>query len=335
VERLGLTIGLEGASLKEAVELCRVAEKLGYTDVWSAEVGGPDGLSPLAALATVTDNVRLGTAILPVFTRPPALVAMGAASIQSLSGGRFVLGLGTSSSIITEKWMGGSFQQPLVRLREYVEAVRAILAGQKLSVHGDTITVEGFRLQLDPGAPVPIYMAALGPAACRLAGAIADGVVFFLKTPDGVRQALGWVAEGAEGAGRDPQELDCLIRVSVAVDEDEEVLTFLARKLVSSYAVVDVYNRSLREQGFAAEAEAIAKAWTAGDRDEATLRVTDEMIEKLFISGDARTCAQRLQEFRAAGVKTPVLLPTSVAGDPAERSERVRATVAALAPGTA
>lgn len=314
--------------------MCRHAEELGYTDVWSAEVGGADGLSPLAALATVTDKVRLGTAILPVFTRPPALVAMGAATLQNLSGGRFVLGLGTSSSIITEKWMGASFEVPLARLREYVEVVRAVLAGQKVTYEGETVRVDGFRLQLDPGAPVPIYIAALGPAACRLAGRVADGVVFFLKTPDGVRQALDWVAEGAAGAGRDLEELDRLIRVPVAVDEDPEVLEFMARRLVSSYAVVDVYNRSLKQQGFAAEAEAIAKAWGAGDRDEAANRVTDDMIEQLLVTGDAETCRRKLTAFRDAGVRTPVVLPVSVAGDPAERTERVRAAVAALAPSS-
>jgi probable F420-dependent oxidoreductase len=314
------------------VDLCRRAEELGYTDVWSAEVGGADGLSPLAALATVTDKVRLGTAILPVFTRPPALIAMGAATLQNLSGGRFVLGLGTSSSIITEKWMGSSFEAPLVRLREYVEVVRAALAGQKVTFEGNMVRVDGFRLQLDPGAPVPIYIAALGPAACKLAGRVSDGVVFFLKTPDGVRQALEWVAEGARAAGRDPEELDCLIRVPVAVDEDPEVLEFMARRLVSSYAIVDVYNRSLTQQGFAAEAEAIAKAWQAGDRDEAPNRVTGEMLDKLLVAGDAETCRRKLTEFRAAGVKTPVVLPISVAGDPGERAERVRAAVTALAP---
>ncbi|MGH2731133.1 MAG: LLM class flavin-dependent oxidoreductase, partial [Actinomycetota bacterium] len=153
-----------------------------------------------------------------------------------------------------------------------------------------------------------------------------------LKTADGVRQALEWVAEGAREAGRDPEDLDCLIRVPVAVDEDPEVLEFMARRLVSSYAIVDVYNRSLTQQGFAAEAEAIAKAWRAGDRDEAANRVTDEMLDQLLVTGDAETCRRKLTVFRDAGIKTPIVLPISVAGDPAERTERVRAAVTALAP---
>lgn len=333
MERLGITIGLEGASLQEAVDLCVRAEELGYTDVWSAEVGGADGIAALASVAAQTGSVRLGTAILPVFTRPPALLAMGAATLQNLSGGRFVLGLGTSSPVIVGGWMGGSFDRPLTRLREYVEVLREALAGKKVSYQGETVSLEGFRLQLDPGAPVPIYVAALGPKACRLAGEVADGVIFFLKTPRGVRQGLEWVAEGAKAAGRDPADLDSVIRVTAAVDEDPKVLRFVSRRLVTTYAAVAVYNRSLILQGFEEEATAIASAWAAGDREAATEAVSDRLLDELLITGTAEQCREGLAEFRAAGVKTPVLLPVSVAGDPAERVTRVHEAVAALAPG--
>jgi probable F420-dependent oxidoreductase len=332
VHRLGLTLGLEGSSLLDAIDLCREAESLGYTDAWSAEVGGADGFAPLAALAGSTEKMRLGTAIVPVFTRPPALVAMSAATVQHLSGGRFVLGLGTSSDVIVSGWMGTSFSRPLGRLREYVEVLREVFAGKKVSRAGETLNIEGFRLQLDPGSPPPLYLAALGPHACRLAGELADGVIFFMKTAAGVKQALGWVAEGARAAGRDPGELDCVIRLPVAVDEDEEVLNFMARRLVTSYAAVDVYNRSLSAQGFEAEASAVGDAWRGGDRDQANAAVTDDMLEQLLIMGDAASCRARLEEFRNAGVKTPVLLPFSVAGDPRDRAEKVRAAVRALAP---
>ena len=330
MQRLGLTIGLEGASLTEAIALCKEAEELGYSDAWSAEVGGPDGFASLAALAGSTTALRLGTAIVPVFTRPPALMAMAAATVAHLSGGRFVLGLGTSSDVIVSSWMGGSFDRPLQRLREYVEVLREILAGKKVSYDGDTVSLHGFRLQIDPGSPPPIYVAALGPKACRLAGEVADGVIFFMKSAAGVRQALDWVAAGARNAGRDPATLDCVIRLPVAVDEDEEVLRFMARRLITTYAAVDVYNRSLSAQGFSAEAEAVRKAWQAGERDEANAAVSEEMIDELLITGDRDTCRARLGEFRDAGVKTPVILPFSVAGDPNERAERIRAAVSAL-----
>ena len=331
--RLGLTVGLEGLGLRDQIELARDAEGWGYTDVWSAETAGPDGFSPLAALAQTTQHLRLGTAIVPVFTRPPALTAMSAASLHELSGGRFVLGLGTSSDIIVNNWMGESFDLPLSRLREYVEVVREILAGKKSDFSGRTLASRGFRLQLPLEAPPPIYVAALGPKACRLAGEIADGVIFFLKGPDGVRASLEHVREGARRAGRDPDSIDVVIRVIVAVDEDEGVLDYIAKRLTASYAMVDVYNRSLRAEGFADEADAIRELWSAGDRNGAMEKVSDRMLDRLHIFGDVDHCRERIDEFRDAGVKTPVLGPISVAGEPDERKERIVAAAKALAPG--
>ena len=328
MQRLGLTIGLEGAGLKDAVDLCRRAESIGYTDLWTAEVGGADGLTPLAALAATTSTARLGTAILPVFTRPPALLAMSAAALQDLSGGRFVLGLGTSSNVIVEKWMGGSFSRPLTRMREYVEIIRASLAGGKVEFNGLTTRVDGFRIQHDPGAGVPIHLAALGPSACALAGEVADGVIFFLKTAEGVRDALGWARAAA---GKRP-DFECVMRVPVLLDEDPGVVAVAARRLLLSYAPVDVYARSLAAQGFGAEIAAIRKAWGAGDRRRAMELVSDEMIDELLIVGDAAHCRKRIDELRDAGVTTPVLLPMSFAGDASVRAERINAVVEELAP---
>ena len=329
-ERLGLTLGLGGGSVVSELELCERAIGLGYTDVWSAEVGGVDGFSSLAALAPRSGDARLGTAIVPVFTRPPALLAMSAATMQNLTNGRFVLGLGTSSDIIVNNWMGQSFSKPVTRLRETVEVLRELLAGKKVTYEGDSFHLKDFKLSLDPSADTPIYIAALGPTACRMAGAIADGVIFFLKTPDGVKRGLEWVAEGAKDAGRNPDDLDCVIRVTVAMDEDPEVLAFMGRRLTTTYAMVDVYNRSLAEQGFAAEAAAIVAAWKAGERDKAAAAVSDEMLGELNIFGDAETCRAKLRRFRDAGARTPVLAPVSVAGDPEDRAARVAATVTAL-----
>ncbi|HEV2757508.1 MAG TPA: LLM class F420-dependent oxidoreductase [Actinomycetota bacterium] len=323
MRRLGLTIGMEGAGLRSVVDACTRAEELGYTDLWTAEVAGADGLTPLAALATTTRSARLGTAILPVFTRPPALLAMSAAALQDLSGGRFVLGLGTSSNVIVERWMGGSFRRPLTRLREYVEVIRASLAGDKVEFNGLTTRVDGFRIQHDPGSPVPVHLAALGPTACALAGEVADGVIFFLKTVDGVRQGLEWASPVRD-------EFDCVMRVPVLVDDEPEVVAVAARRLLLSYAPVDVYAHSLAGQGFGAEVAAIREAWGAGDRRRATELVTDRMIDELFVTGVER-CRARLGDLRAAGVTTPVLLPMSFVDDPAERARRVIAAVGALA----
>jgi probable F420-dependent oxidoreductase len=331
-ERLGLTVGLDAGPLRDQVALCERAVELGYTDVWSAEVGGTDAFTPLAALARAGVGARLGTAIVPVFTRPPALLAMSAAALQDLTQGKFVLGLGTSSDVIVNNWMGGSFVKPLARLKETVEVLRDAFAGNKVSFEGTSFSIRDFRLQLDTSTPPPIYLAALGPKACRLAGEVADGVIFFLKTPDGVREALTWVADGARAAGRDAAQLDCVIRLTVAVDENPDALAVMERRLITAYAMVDVYNRSLAQQGFASKAKEIVDAWRSGDRGRAAASVTDSMRAELNVTGDVQTCARRLRAFRDAGVKTPVLLPVSAAADGDQRAERIANTVRALAP---
>src|SRR5919201_5738394 len=171
--RLGITPPVEMTGVAAAVELSARAESLGYTDVFSSEVGSADAFSPLAALAVRTSRMRLGTALVPVFTRPPALLAMTAASLQALSHGRFVLGIGTSTRHIVERWMGLEFGGPVQRVREYVEALRRILAGDKVTLDGRAIRVRGFRRQADAVPEIPIHVGALGPRMCRLAGAVA------------------------------------------------------------------------------------------------------------------------------------------------------------------
>ncbi|MGH2811408.1 MAG: LLM class flavin-dependent oxidoreductase [Actinomycetota bacterium] len=330
--RVGLTIPLEGVPLAESiVPMAQLAEEAGYTDIWSAEVGGTDGLTVLAAVAAATERLRLGTAILPVFSRPPALMAMSAASLQSLSGGRFVLGLGTSTSIIVGGWMGSEFRRPYTRMSETVGFLREALAGKKVNFEGQTFRSSGFRLTADPGSPVPIYVAALGPKMLALAGEQADGVILYLFTPEGAGEAVEEVRRAAERAGRDPDSIDVVARIPVALDEDEEAVRFFMRRLTASYAMVDVYNASLTRQGFGDEVAMITRLWRSGDREGAAEAVTDEMLEGLYVFGDLVECTRRLEEFRRAGVKTPVLFPASVVGDPQERLERVRSSVVALA----
>lgn len=160
---------------------------------------------------------------------------------------------------------------------------------------------------------------------------MAGGVIFFLKPPEGVRQALEWVAEGARATGRDPADLDCVIRVPVAMDEDFKALRYVLRRTITTYAMVDVYNRSLAQQGFAGEAGAIVDAWRAGERDKAAASVSDPMIDELNIAGDAAECRAGIERFRTAGVKTPVVLPLSVAPEAPERARRIERTVRSLA----
>ncbi len=268
-----MTPPIEVTGSRSAVELCARAEELGYTDVWTAEVGGADAFAPLAAVAQRTERIRLGTALVPVFTR-----------------------------------------------------LRHMLAGRKASYRRRTLRVDGFRLQIDPEAPVPIYVGALGPRMCRLAGRVADGVQFFLMTPLGVRRALEEVAAGARQAGRDPASIDVFIRLPACLGEPTELVRFMARRLLAGYAMVPAYNVSLSRQGFGGEARVIAEKWAAGDRDGAPAAFTDEMLEELFLMGDPVACRTKIEAYRMVGVTTPVLMAVSFAGTMEERAERVEAT---------
>jgi probable F420-dependent oxidoreductase len=302
--RLGVNTEIAGLSLRQMVELGTLAERLGYDDAWSSESGGPDGISPLAGIAARTSRIRIGTAIVPIASRPPALAAMTAASLQELSDGRFILGLGLSTRHVVERWLGQSRDQPLLRLREYVTVVRDLLDGRRVDVVGTTLAVRGFRLKAPTRPRVPVYVAALGPGACRLAGALADGVIFFLKTPAGVKQAMAWVREGAAESGRDPALLECVLILGVAPGADGPQR---ARAYVAQYARVPDYARSLRLQGFADEVDAIASGGPGGAGTAPV--VSPAMAEALILTPDRDDGPTALAAYEAAGVETTLLLP--------------------------
>lgn len=295
--RLGFTVPVLPFDLRESCELARAAEDAGYTDAWSAEVGGTDAFAVAAAIGIATKQLRIGTAIVPVYTRPPALIAMGAVAAQQASGGRFCLGLGASSPVIVEGWMGLSYERPYRRVKETLEAVRAALAGEKVDYAGEMVTAKGFRLEAAPAQPVPIFLAALGPRMLSLAADASDGVALFLASEEGVRIA----AKAAPGK-------ELLARVMCFVDQPRNEVREFARWLINPYLAVPGYNRFVAEQGFEDVARAVGDAWKARDRKAALAAIPDELIDALIINGSAGECAERIASFRDAGLDTPVMM---------------------------
>ena len=289
--------------VRKSCELARRAEDLGYTDAWSAEASGTDGFSVAAAAGVVTEKLRLGTAIIPVFSRPPALLAMSTLAVHQASGGRFCLGIGASSQTIIERWMGLEFDRPLARVREVVEVVRASLTGDKVDYEGNTVRVRGFRLEQSITEDVPVFLAALGPKMLALADEIADGVALFLTSEEGVRFAKKH-APTCETLAR----LICFVG-----DEPDEVRDF-ARWLLAPYLTVPGYNAFVSAQGFEQEAEAVAKSWGAGDRPGALAAISDELVDALVVAGPAGACKERIQSMREAGLDTPVMMLLSQKG---------------------
>lgn len=301
--RLGLTVPMLPFDVRKSVELAKRAEELGYTDVWAAESGGTDGFSVASAVGIATETMRIGIAIVPIYTRPPALIAMSTLAAHQACGGRFCLGLGASSPTIVERWMGLEFDRPLTRTRETVDVVRAALTGDKVNVDGVTVHVRGFRLEQGTTEKIPLFLAALGPKMLELAEEKADGVALFLTSESGVR----YVKERAPSC-------ETLARLICFVgDEPAEVRDF-ARWLLAPYLTVPGYNRFVAAQGFEQEAEAVITAWGAGDRQGALAAISDELVDALVVAGPPEACKERLASFREAGLDTPVLLLLSQKG---------------------
>jgi len=314
--RLGYSPPLLGTTVRGSAELAREAEDLGYTDAWTAETSGPDAFSVAAAVAVTTTSMRIGCAIVPIYSRPPALIAMSALAVQQAAEGRFCLGLGVSSPVIVGGWMGQRYEKPLTRMRETVEIVKKALAGEKVSYDGETVRVAGFRLD---GAPieVPIYLAALGPKMLALAESEAEGVALYLATEEGIRIARKHVPN---------KEL--VLRIMCIPDEPVDEVRNFVRWLTAPYLGVEGYNNYIAAQGYEDVAKKLADAWKSGDRDAARNAIPDELIDKLALIGPADACKERLQELRDAGLDTPVFLFLSTQGPAA-----VQKAFRAMAPG--
>ncbi len=294
-QRLGTTVPLPGFDVRGACEIARRAEALGYSDAWSAEVSGPDAFSVASSVGVSTASLRIGCAIAPTYTRPPALIAMSALAASQASQGRFCLGLGASTPTIVEGWMGVEFERPLTRMRETIEVVKQALAGQKVTYQGEAVRVDGFRLEGAP-AEVPIFVAALGPKMMDLASAVADGIVLYAVSEEGVRLAR-----------RAAPELELAARLICIPDQPQDEVRSFARFLLTPYVAAQGYNDWIARQGFEAEATAVKAAWDKRDRTAAVAAMSDRVVDALIISGPAAACKERVGSFREAGLDTPIL----------------------------
>jgi probable F420-dependent oxidoreductase len=268
---------------------------LGYTDAWSAEVSGPDAFSVASAVGVSTSSLRVGCAIAPAFTRPPALIAMSALAASQASEGRFCLGLGASTPTIVENWMGLDFERPVERMRETIAIVKQALAGEKVTFEGHSVRAKGFRLEGAP-AEVPIFVAALGPKMMELANAEADGIALYAVAEEGVRLAK----EAAP-------DLELAARLICLPDQPLDEVRDFARFLLTPYVAAEGYNSWIARQGFEDEAAAVKSAWDVRDRNAAVGGMSDRLVEALVIAGPADACKERVESFRDAGLDTPIL----------------------------
>jgi probable F420-dependent oxidoreductase len=302
MQRHGITVPFEGLSLHEHREWFEEAEALGYTDLWSAESGGADAFTPLALAAAWAPTLRLGTAIVPAFTRGAATLAATVASMVQAAPGRFALGIGTSSNVIVENWNGIPFELPYQRVRDTIRFLRTALAGEKVTHEYETFAVKGFRLGIRVDEMPPILVAALRPGMLRLAGRDGDGAIINWLSADDVKTVVPHVGDGKE----------IVARIFVLPTEDEEVVRFVGRRALAAYLNVPVYAEFHEWLGRGEVLRPMWDAWRAGDREAATAAIPDSLVDELIVHGSPADCRAHLARYAENGVTTPA--PAIMAG---------------------
>ena len=322
---MAIDIGLTplAAPVSEFAALAREAETRGYRTAWVGEASAAEAIVLSTLIAAHTRSLHIANGVIPVQTRTPIVYGQAAATLAHLAPGRFALGLGLSSEIIVGQWHGLPFTRSIQQMREAVQVIRMAAAGERVNFDGRFYHLKNFRLGIEPpSTPPKIYLAALGPRMCELAGEVADGVLFTWMPPAAVANSVRHVETGARRAGRSLGDIDVAIYVRACVtDEPAPVREALARE-ITGYAIVNAYARFFSECGYAKEVEAVNGAWKAGDRAGAVKGISERFLDGLGAVGSADTCRAQLGAFASAGV-TPVVYPFAPPG-PAARASLLR-----------
>jgi probable F420-dependent oxidoreductase len=300
--RWGLTIPLNGLPLADQKDLVASLPDLGYTDAWSAELNGIDAFTPLTLASQWAPQLRLGTAIVSVYTRAPVALAVSAGSLASLAPGRFVMGIGTSSKVAIEQWNGIPFEQPYQRSRDMLRFLRAALAGGKVSHKYETFSVDGFRLDPAPEVPPALALAALRPGMVKLAAAEAGIAITNWLSPADVPQVRGVAGPDCE----------LVARIFVCPTEDTDTARYIGRRVLAAYLTVPVYAAFHEWLGRGEIIAPMLAAWNSGDRKGALEAIPDALVDELVLHGSLDHCRERVAEYHSTGLDTPVIaiLPT-------------------------
>ena len=328
--RIGLALA-GGLTPTDIVDCVKRAEDKNYNSAWFAEGHGGDQFSVLTACAVATNTILLGTSISSIYVRSVPTIAMAAACVDHYSSSRFILGLGSSHKVQVEPEHGIAYGKPVQRMRETVKVIRSLLRDGQVSYKGEVVNIEKFDLWFEPTRrEIPIYVSAVFPQMLETCGEIADGTILVWSTPEAGARTLESLANGAARNGRNVDEIDVvsLLPMSVATARDHALNRI--RPLVAFYCgFFPRYNRSIAEQGFPLEAQAIRDAWQRGDQETAIAKVPDRLIQMVSVTGTPAECRDRVQEYRAAGIKHPVIFPVS---DGPKGKDHVFAAINACAP---
>ena len=322
--RHGVTVPLPGPLHGQRDHLVALAD-MGYTDVWSAEADGPDGFTPLALTAAWEPRLRLGTAIIPAYTRAPACLAQSVAALADAAPGRVAIGIGSSSNVIVERWNGIPFDEPYKKVRDVVRFLKDALAGEKIAKSYDTFTINGFRLGVRPEQPPKILIAGLRQGMLRLAARESDGAIINWLSADDVSTVRGVIDEAAGG---EPREV--VARIFCCPSTNTEAVRAAARFAIAAYLNVPVYAEFHKWLGRGELLQPMWDAWAAGDRKGALELIPDEVVDDIIVHGSPDECRAKIQRYFDNGVTT-----SSVSVLALDRDLDVWQGICDLAPDTA
>ena len=297
-----MTIPFDGVPLHAQRDWVVELADLGYTDVWSSEANGADAFTPLTLASVWAPSLRLGTAIVPAFTRGPACLAQSVGSVAQAAPGRLALGIGTSSNVIVEGWNGIPFERPYQRTRDTVRFLRKALTGEKVTEQYETFSVRSFTLGVVPEQPVPLLIAALRDGMLRLAGREGDGAIVNWLSADDVSTVAPVVHAAADGAPR-----EVVARIFVAPTENGDAVRAMGRYAIAAYLNVPVYAAFHEWLGRGEQLADMWRLWKEGDRKAALAAIPDSLIDELIVWGSPEACREHIGRYVANGVTTPAL----------------------------
>jgi probable F420-dependent oxidoreductase len=299
--RPGMTVPLPGPLHGHRDKLAELAD-LGYTDIWSAEADGADAFTPLAMAAAWEPRLRLGTAIVPAYTRSPACFAQCVASLADAAPGRFAIGVGSSSNVIVERWNGVPFVDPYKKVRDVVRFLRDSLSGEKVTRTYDTFEVQGFRLGIRPEQAPPILVAALREGMLKLAAREGDGAIINWLSPSDVTQVAGVVRQAAGGVDK-----EIVARIFCCPSENAAAVREAGKFAIAAYLNVPVYAEFHRWLGRGEVLQPMWDAWKAGDRKAALAAIPDSVVDELIVHGSPAECRAKIKAYFDNGVTTSSL----------------------------
>ena len=301
MRRHGMTVPFDGVPLSEQADRFKELEDLGYTDAWSSEANGTDAFTPLALASVWAPSLRLGTAIVPAYTRGPGLLAMSAAALAEAAPGRVALGIGTSSDVIVERWNSIPFTKPYQQTRDVVRFLRTALTGEKVTEEYETFSVKGFKLGRVPAEPPALLVAALREGMLRLAGKESDGAIVNWLSADDVATVAPIVHEAGGG------DKEIVARIFVCPSPDADAVRGMARFAIAAYLNVPVYAAFHEWLGRGERLGPMWELWKAGERKAALAAIPDDVVDELIVHGPPEACREHIGRYFENGVTTSAL----------------------------